>query len=176
MSLAQGLVQVYTGNSKGKTTAAFGLAIRAVGGGFKVFIIQFMKGSGDYGELTAIKHLAPECQVENYGAAGWVHKDGPNEEHIVEARKALARATELVLSGQWDIVILDEVINAVWFGLIQEEELLDLLDRKPAHVEIVLTGRNASERLKERADLVTEMIQIKHPFERGIPARKGIEF
>jgi len=176
MIFTQGLVQVYTGNGKGKTTAAFGLALRAIGGGGKVAIVQFMKGRGDYGELAAIKQLAPACLLENYGAAGWVHKDGPKDEHIAEAQKALARAREVVQSGNWDLVILDEVINAVWFGLLPEAELFALLDRKPQHVEVVLTGRNASQHLKARADLVTEMVQVKHPFEQGIAARKGIEF
>ncbi|ODA40547.1 cob(I)yrinic acid a,c-diamide adenosyltransferase [Desulfosporosinus sp. BG] len=175
-NLTQGLVQVYTGNGKGKTTAAFGLAIRAVGHGFRVYIIQFMKGRDDCGELEGLKRLSPDCQHEHFGGKGWVHKGEHQEEHILEARKGFLRAQEIILSGQWDIVILDEVINALWFDLIPESEVLDLLSKKPAHVEVVLTGRNASQPIIERADLVTEMVLKKHPFEQGIMARQGIEY
>lgn len=174
--LERGLVQVYTGNSKGKTTAAFGLAVRAVGHGFKVFIIQFMKGRGDYGEITGLKRLEPECCLEHYGAPGWVKKGEAGEEDIAEARRAWERAKTIIRSGEWNIVILDEVINAIWFELLPEEEVLEFLLEKPEQVELVLTGRNASETLQSRADLVTDMRQVKHPFEQGIRARKGIEF
>ncbi|AFM42010.1 cob(I)alamin adenosyltransferase [Desulfosporosinus acidiphilus SJ4] len=174
--LDQGLVQLYTGNGKGKTTAAFGLAVRAVGHGFKVFIIQFMKGNDDYGELKGLSRLYPECHHEHFGGKGWVHKGTPEEEHIQEAQKAFLRAQEIVHSGEWDIVILDEIVNAIWFELLVEQDVLDLLDSKPDHVEIVLTGRNASEQLIAKADLVTEMVQKRHPFDQGIMARKGIEY
>ena len=175
-NLSKGLVQIYTGDGKGKTTAALGLAIRAVGHGFRVYIIQFMKGSGGYGELEGLKRLQPECQHENFGAQGWVHKGENLEEHIKEVRKAFIRAQELIISGEWDIVILDEILNAIWFELIPESDVLELLNKKPTHVELVLTGRNASMVLIERADLVTEMVQKKHPFEQGIMARIGIEY
>ena len=171
-----GLVQIYTGDGKGKTTAAFGLAIRAVGHGLRVYIIQFMKGRGGYGELEGLKRLQPECQLEHFGAQGWVHKGENMEEHIQEVRKAFMRAQELIISGEWDIVILDEIFNALWFGLIPESEVLELLNQKPPHVELVLTGRNASQAFIERADLVTEMVQRKHPYEQGIMARPGIEY
>jgi len=174
--LASGLIQVYTGNSKGKTTAALGLTVRAVGRGLKVYIIQFMKGQGDYGEITGLARLHPECQVESFGGKGWVHKGEDQEEHRHEARRAFLRAEEVIAAGEWDIVILDEIVNAIWFDLLPEEEVLNLCQSKPAHVELVLTGRNASQRLIEQADLVTEMQQIKHPFERGISARLGIEY
>jgi cob(I)alamin adenosyltransferase len=174
--LDKGLVQVYTGNGKGKTTAALGLAIRAVGHGFRVYIIQFMKGSDDYGELKGLHRLSPECQLENYGGKRWVHKGSPEEDHFIEAKKAFRRAQEVVLSGEWDIVILDEIVNALWFELLPEHEVLDLLNIKPPHVELVLTGRNASSQLIEKADLVTEMVPIKHPFDQGTSARKGIEY
>ena len=175
-NLSQGLVQIYTGNGKGKTTAAFGLAIRAVGHGFRVYIIQFMKGKDDHGELEGLKRLRPECQLEHFGGTGWVHKGELREEHIQEAHKGFLRAKEIVLSGEWDIVILDEIVNALWFELISESEVIELLSRKPSHVELVLTGRNASQSLIEKADLVTEMVQKKHPFEQGIMARQGIEY
>lgn len=176
MRLSQGLIQLYTGNSKGKTTAAFGLALRAVGHGFHVYIIQFMKGRGDYGELSGLKRLEPECQLEHYGGQGWVRKGQASAEDLKEADRAWQKAREIILSGEWDIVILDEIVNAIWFELLPEVDVLELLEQKPEHVEVVLTGRNASEKLKEKADLVTEMVQIKHPYEQGIPARKGIEF
>lgn len=174
-NLSQGLIQVYTGNGKGKTTAAFGLAIRAVGHGFRVYIIQFMKGKDDCGELEGLKRLSPECQVEHFGAPGWVNKGEFQEEHIHEVRKGFLKAQEIILSGEWDIVILDEIVNALWYELIPENEVIELLSKKPPHVELVLTGRNASQALVEKADLVTEMVLKKHPFEQGIGARKGIE-
>ncbi|MCO5386762.1 cob(I)yrinic acid a,c-diamide adenosyltransferase [Desulfosporosinus sp.] len=175
-NLSQGLVQIYTGNGKGKTTAAFGLALRAVGHGFRVFIIQFMKGNDGYGELDGIKRLSPECQLEHYGGAGWVHKGENLEENIVEAKKAFSSAQEIIFSGDWDIVILDEILNAIWFELIPESEVMELLTKKPSHVELILTGRNASEDMIEKADLVTEMVVKKHPYEKGIMSRQGIEF
>lgn len=174
--LKQGLVQIYTGNNKGKTTAALGLTLRAVGHGFHVYIIQFMKGRQDYGELRGLKRLEPECQIEQFGTAGWVFKGQAKEEDLLEARQGLDRAREIINSGVWDLVILDEILNAIWFQLIPEEEVLALLELKPEHVEVVMTGRNASQNLIEKAQLVTEMVPIKHPFELGIQARKGIEF
>lgn len=172
----KGLVQIYTGEGKGKTTAALGLALRAVGHGFQVYIIQFMKGKSGSGELKALKRLQPECQIEHFGAQGWVHKGENLEEHIREVRIAFRRAQEIITSGKWNIVILDEIFNALWFELIPESEVLELLNHKPLHVELVLTGRNASPAFIERADLVTEMVQRKHPFEQGIMARQGIEY
>jgi len=175
-NLTQGLVQIYTGNGKGKSTAAFGLALRAVGHGFKVYIIQFMKGNDSYGELEGVKRLSPECQLEHFGGPGWVHKGEYLEDNIQEAEKAFLRAQEIVLSGNWDLVILDEIVNAIWFELIPENKVLELLSSKPSHVEMIMTGRNASQALIERADLVTEMVQRKHPYEKGIMARKGVEY
>ena len=174
--LDKGLIQIYTGNSKGKTTAALGLTLRAVGHGFHVYILQFMKGLQNYGELTGLKRLEPECRIEGFGGKGWVHKGQAQAEDLLEAQKGLARAQEIIASGEWDIVILDEIINAVWFELLTEDEVLKLIDQKPEHVELVLTGRNASQCLIDKAHLVTEMVQIKHPFEQGIQARQGIEY
>jgi len=175
-NIPKGLVQIYTGEGKGKTTAALGLTIRAVGHGFRVYIIQFMKGKGGYGEIEGLKRLYPECQHEHFGAPGWVHKGENIEEHILEVRKAFIRAQEIILSEEWDIVILDEILNALWFNLIPEIEVLELLSKKPTPVELVLTGRNASQNLIDRADLVTEMVKRKHPYEQGIMARLGIEY
>jgi len=175
-NLLEGLVQIYTGDGKGKTTAAFGLALRAVGHGFRVYIIQFMKGNDGSGELEGVKRLSPECQIEHFGGPGWVHKGERLKENIEEAYKAFLRAQEIILSGNWDIVILDEILNALWFELIPESEVLELLSKKPSHMELILTGRNASQPLIERADLVTEMVKRKHPCEKGIMSRQGIEF
>ena len=174
--LTQGLIQIYTGAGKGKTTAALGLTLRAAGSGLRVAVIQFMKGQGAGGELESLKRLEPECRVEYFGAPGWVHKGDNLVEHRQEADRALRRAREIVFSEAWDIVILDEIFNALWFELIPEKEVLDLLEQKPTQVELVLTGRNASKSFIERADLVTEMVEIKHPFQQGIRARPGIEF
>ena len=175
-NLSKGLVQIYTGEGKGKTTAALGLAVRAIGHGFQVYIIQFMKGKGGSGELESLKRLQPECQIEHFGAQGWVHKGENLEEHIKQVRKAFRKTQEIIASGEWDIVILDEILNALYFELIPECEVLELLDKKPLYVELVLTGRNASQAFIEKADLVTEMVQRKHPFEQGIMARAGIEY
>lgn len=174
--LEKGLVQVYTGPAKGKSTAAFGLTVRAVGHGFRVFIIQFMKGMANYGELAAFKRLAPECIVENFGGKGWVVKGQAKPEDISEAQKAMARAEEVILSDDWDIVIMDEINNAIWFDLIDVAAVLRLIDKKPERVELVLTGRNAPPEIVTAADLVTEMENIKHPCDHGIGARKGIEY
>lgn len=174
--LENGLVQIYTGDGKGKSTAAFGLALRAVGHGFKVCIIQFMKGRDNSGELSGLKRLEPECQVYHFGLDGWVIKGQALEEDVSAAEQALSLAESKINSGDWDIVILDELVNAIWFNLISEDSVLNIIKEKPFNVELVLTGRNASERLKESADLVTEMKLRKHPFEQGIVARKGIEF
>ncbi|WP_019850619.1 cob(I)yrinic acid a,c-diamide adenosyltransferase [Desulfitobacterium sp. PCE1] len=175
-NLEKGLIQIYTGNNKGKTTAALGLALRAVGHGYHVFILQFMKGRQDYGELQGLKRLEPECRIEQYGSPGWVLKGQAKETDRREAHEGLERAREIIMSGEWDIVILDEIINALWFELIPEEKVMELLAQKPEHVEVIMTGRNASPQLIEKAHLVTEMVEIKHPYELGIQARKGIEY
>lgn len=175
-NIRQGLIQIYTGEGKGKTTAALGLAIRAVGHGLRVYIIQFMKGQGVGGELKGLKRLQPECQIEYFGAPGWVRQGEDLAEHKLEAHKAFARTREIVLSGKWDIVILDEILNALYYKLIPEKDVLELLAQKPVQVELILTGRNASGPFLERADLVTEMIKVKHPFDQGTKARLGIEY
>jgi cob(I)alamin adenosyltransferase len=175
MKLDRGCVQVYTGNSKGKTTAALGLAFRAVGRGLKVVMIQFMKGGGPYGEHLAAERLSPELTIIPTGREGWVNKDNPAKEDICLATAALALAKEKLLSGEYDMVILDEVNGAISFGLIKVEELLELVRLRPQSVELVLTGRNAHPELIAVADLVTEMTEIKHYYKAGVPARIGIE-
>lgn len=175
MKLNQGCVQVYTGNCKGKTTAALGLALRAVGRGLRVIMIQFLKGGGPYGEHIAAQRLAPELTIIPTGRPGWVNKENPAEEDRRLAMEAFALAREKMLSSEYDVVILDEINGAISFGLLQVDDLLQLISQRPANVELVLTGRNADPRLIEVADLVTEMREIKHYFKAGVPARVGIE-
>ena len=175
MKLEQGQIQVYTGNGKGKTTAALGLALRAVGRELKVFFIQFMKGGGPYGEHLAAPRLAPYLTIIQTGREGWVNRENPDPEDVRLAREALAMAERAVTGGEYDLVILDEVNGAVSFGLIGVDDVLALMKRKQPSVELVLTGRNAADRVIEAADLVTEMREIKHYYKAGVPARIGIE-
>jgi len=173
--LERGCVQVYTGNCKGKTTASLGLAFRAVGRGLKVVMIQFMKGGGPYGEHLAAARLAPDLIIIPTGREGWVNKDNPATEDITLAQNALSLARDKMLSGEYDLVILDEVNGAIGFGLIAVQDVLELIALRPANVELVLTGRNADPKIIEAADLVTEMVEIKHYYKAGVPARLGIE-
>lgn len=175
MKLDRGCVQVYTGNCKGKTTAALGLALRAVGRGLRVIMIQFMKGGGPYGEHLAAERLAPELTIIPTGREGWVNKDNPAKEDVALAVAALALAREKLVSGEYDMVILDEANGAVGFGLFSIDDLLQLVQLRPEKVELVITGRGAHERLVAAADLVTEMTEIKHYYKAGINSRIGIE-
>jgi len=175
MTLERGLIQVYAGLGKGKTTAALGLALRAAGHGLKVYIIQFMKGWPDYGELVSVKKL-PNITLRQFGRPEFVDKDNPDPEDIRQAHQALEHARQVILGDQYDIVILDEVNVALDFGLIGLVEVLGLLDAKPEKVELVLTGRHAHPEVVKRADLVTEMLDIKHPYAGGMRGRKGIEY
>lgn len=175
MKLEQGCIQVYTGNGKGKTTAALGLAFRALGRGMKVFMIQFMKGGGPYGEHAAAERFAPDFTIIQTGRTGWVNRENPDPEDARLAREALETARAALTGGEYDLVILDEVNGAVSFGLLPVEDLLELMGQKPSGVELVMTGRNADERVVAAADLVTEMREIKHYYRAGVPARIGIE-
>ncbi|MGB9740841.1 MAG: cob(I)yrinic acid a,c-diamide adenosyltransferase [Candidatus Bathyarchaeia archaeon] len=172
--LEKGLVQVYTGNGKGKTTAAFGLALRAIGRGLKVYVIQFIKGGFDYGELYIVDKL-PNLKLKAFGRGKFI-TGKPSEEDVKLAEEALFLAEKVVKSGEYDIVILDEVNVALNLNLISLERVLKLIKSKPKHVELVLTGRYAQNEIVEAADLVTEMKEIKHPYNAGYQARKGIEF
>ncbi len=174
MPLQQGCVQVYTGNGKGKTTAALGLALRAVGRGLPVCFFQFIKGGGPYGEHLAAGKLAPLLTIIQTGRPGWVNTKDITEDRRI-AQEAFIRAKELLLSGKYDLFICDEINGAVGFGLIDVEQVLELIELKPASAELVLTGRNAHERIIGAADLVTEMREIKHYYKAGVPARTGIE-
>lgn len=174
MSLEHGCVQVYTGNGKGKTTAALGLALRAVGRGLKVCIFQFIKGGGRYGEHLAAEKLAPLLTIIQTGRPGWVNTNDITEDRYV-AQESFVRAEELLTSGEFDLFICDEINGAVGFGLIDVEQVLELISRKPEKTELVLTGRNAHQLVIDAADLVTEMREIKHYYKAGVPARSGIE-
>ena len=158
--LSKGYVQVYTGDGKGKTTAALGLALRASGHGLHTYIGQFMKGQR-YGELEALRDH-PFITLEQYGDPRCIRREEVTPQHVEEAHKGLQRAREVMLSGDNDLVVLDEVNVAIWFGLLTAEEVLDLLDDRPEHVEVVLTGRRAPQILIDRADVVTEMREVKH--------------
>jgi cob(I)alamin adenosyltransferase len=173
--LEKGLVQVYTGNGKGKTSAAFGLALRAIGRGLRVYIVQFIKGGFDYGELHIIDKL-PGLKLEAFGRGKFVTENKPDKIDVDLAEEALATAEKVIKSGEYDIVILDEVNVALSLKLIRTEKVLDLIRKKPAQIELILTGRNAPREIIQAADLVTEMIEVKHPYAMGFHARKGIEY
>lgn len=169
-----GLVHIYTGNGKGKTTAAFGLAMRAAGRGLNVLILQFLKPSDGYGEQVACGFLK-NITLLSMGLDHFVFGK-PSETDIQAAHDALKKSEELIGSGKYDIAVLDESVNAVRLGLITSEDLIGSLKKRPEHVEVVLTGRGITPDLEEYADLVTEMKLVKHPFDAGIDARKGIEY
>ena len=173
--LERGLVQVYTGDGKGKTSAAFGLALRAVGRGLKVYVIQFIKGGFDYGELYVVKRL-PNFKLESFGRGKFVTDVPPTKDDIKLAKEAFELAREVVSGGEYDVVVLDEINVALHLKLIDTEEMVDLIRRKPKHVELILTGRYAPSEVIELADLVTEMKEVKHPFTKGVSPRKGIDY
>ncbi|MDI6847356.1 MAG: cob(I)yrinic acid a,c-diamide adenosyltransferase [Candidatus Bathyarchaeia archaeon] len=173
--MERGIVQVYTGNGKGKTSAAFGLALRAIGRGLKVYVIQFIKGGFDYGELYIVDKL-PNLTLKAFGRGRFVTEKPPEREDIEFAEKAMALAEEVVKSDEYDIVVLDEINVALNLKLIKIERVLELIRNKPKHVELILTGRYAPDKIIEAADLVTEMREVKHPYNKGFQARKGIEY
>jgi len=173
--LQKGLVQVYTGDGKGKTSAAFGLALRAIGQDFKVYAIQFIKGGFDYGELHIADKL-PNFKLAAFGRGKFITDFSPRGEDAKQAQEALKLAVKVVKEGEYDIVILDEVNVALNMKLIELNEVLELIKTKPEHVELILTGRNAPAKLVEVADLVTEMREVKHPYMKGVQPRKGIEY
>lgn len=169
----KGYVQVYTGNGKGKTTAALGLSIRAAGAGLKVFIAQFIK-MGEYSEIKALKKFAGQITVEQFGLGRFI-KDNPSVEDIEAASKGLEKVKTILLSGEHQVIILEEANVAVKIGLFSVQDLLDIIASKPENVELVITGRGADSRIIEKADLVTEMKEIKHYFQKGVAGRVGIE-
>lgn len=171
----KGLVQVFTGNGKGKTTAALGTILRAAGHKLRIFIVFFLKGDYTYGEYDSLNKL-PNVTLVSFGLQRLINRDNVNPEDIKQAKLALEAAREASLNGKYDLVVLDEVNVAIEFGLIELDDVIELVKRKPKKVELILTGRYADDQLIEMADLVTEMVNIKHPFEKGITARKGIEY
>lgn len=174
----KGLILVHTGDGKGKTTAGLGLALRAWGSGLRVLILQFIKGGWKYGELEAIERLEQldgRIEIRPLGL-GLMRSDEDREKHIRAAAKALQESERMMVSGQYDLIIFDEINYAVKFGLISLDDVLALLDKKPEKLHVLLTGRDARPELIERADLVTEMKLVKHPYQQGIKAQQGIEF
>lgn len=174
MSERRGLVQVNTGNGKGKTTAALGTVLRAVGHGLRVYVIFFLKGNYEHGEYHSLP-LLPNVEVEGFGLRDLSAAGKQDPEEKAQAEAALARAREVVMSGEYDLVVLDEINVALNYELISLDDVLDMVKNKPGHVELILTGRHADVSLQEAADQVTEMRKVKHPFDRGIKARRGID-
>jgi cob(I)alamin adenosyltransferase len=166
----KGLVQIFTGDGKGKTTAALGTVLRAAGHGLKVFIVFFMKG--EYNSLSRL----PDVEMASFGFRKFIDPANIKPEEKEQAKAALETARKAVISGKYNLVVLDEVNVALGFNLIELDDVIRLIKDKPSHVELILTGRRADSRLIEMADLVTEMVKVKHPFDKGIKARKGIEY
>jgi cob(I)alamin adenosyltransferase len=185
--LKDGLVQVYTGDGKGKTTAAVGLALRAAGHGLRVCVVQFAKAPGESGERRLLERLAPGIGFQVFGAAHWGDPRKappgtpwwllpPSEEDREQAQLGLECARETIAGGRCDVLVLDEVFAVLRYELVSLEQVLRLLRARPPHLELVLTGRGAPPEIIDAADLVTEMKSVKHPFVRGISARRGIDF
>ncbi len=170
------MIQVYTADGKGKTTAALGQCFRAAGHGLRSVVFFFMKGFIDYGELAAAGRMGGLIEVVQCGRASFVDKENPDPVDAEMARDGFAKARDAVLGGRYDIVVLDELCVALDFKLIALEDALGLLDQAPADLEIIVTGRSAPKALLDRADLVTEMVEIKHYYSSGTEARKGFEF
>ena len=173
--LEKGYIQIYTGKGKGKSTAAIGQAVRAAGFGLKTYIAQFMK-EFPYSELNSIKHLSEWITIEQFAGDAFVYKkELPDKNEIDKARRGLATAKSKMLSKKYDIIILDEVCVSIYFGLFSDEEILTFIKQKPENVELILTGRYCPDKLLEKADLVTEMNELKHYYQDGVTSRKGIE-
>lgn len=172
MVLDKGYVQVYTGNGKGKSSASIGVSLRMLCNGGKVFMGEFMKGQGS-SEIKAMEKF-PNYEVEQFGLPKFVMNE-PSEEDKANARKGFERMKEVLMSGEYDLVIFDEINSTIFYGMVEPEELIELLTQKPEKTEVILTGRNADPKIIEFADLVTEMREIKHYYQKGVMARKGIE-
>jgi cob(I)alamin adenosyltransferase len=171
----RGLVQVFTGDGRGKTSAAIGTVVRALGHGLKVYIVFFMKGNYLYGERNILSQL-PNVTMESFGSDKFIDPKNIKPEEREQAKRALDAAREAMLSGGYDLVVLDEVNMAVAFNLIDVEEVLKLIEDRPEGVELILTGRRADGKLVKSADLVTEMLKVKHPYDEGVMGREGIEY
>ena len=171
----KGLVQIFTGNGKGKTTAAMGTIIRAAGHGLRVSLVSFMKGDYPYGEYNTLAKI-PGVEIFSFGFRHLIDPSNVKPEEKEQAVMALAKAREVICSGKYDLVVLDEVNVALGYNLIEVDDVIRLIKDKPSAVEVILTGRYVNDRLIELADLVTEMVKVKHPFDKGIKARRGIEY
>jgi len=174
VSLKKGYIHVYTGPGKGKTTAALGLGLRAAGAGLKVHMIQFMKGRR-YSELDAVENLK-NFTISQFGRDEFVNKEKPEQVDIDLAQKGFAHANNVIKKEEYGLVILDEINVAVDYNLIDIHDVLKLIEEKPEKLELILTGRYAHPELSRHADYVTEMLEIKHPYQQGVEARKGIDF
>ena len=173
--LDQGFVQIYTGNGKGKSTAAIGQAVRAAGFGLKSYIAQFMK-EYPYNELISLRHLSEWVIIEQFGGDAFVYKkELPGTEELEKAKNGLVTAKQKMLSNEYDLIILDEAIVAIYFKLIETKDLIEIIKLKPVNVELILTGRYCPDELIDLADLVTEMKEVKHYYQKNILSRKGIE-
>lgn len=170
----KGYIHIYSGNGKGKTTAAFGLALRAVGAGKRIYIAQFVKGK-PYSEIDAVSLFLPAIKITQYGLGCFIYNE-PTAKDIEAARNGLADVTRIITEGNYDVVILDEACIAIYYNLFTSGDLIETLKAKPEPMEIIITGRYASPELIEFADLVTEMKEIKHYYTKGVEARKGIEY
>ncbi len=173
--LSRGLVYIFTGDGKGKTSAALGVILRALGHGLRVYIVYFMKGDYPYGERNILAKL-PNVTMASFGHRGFIDPANIKPEEIEQAKQALAAAREAMLSGSYDLVVLDEVNLAAAWKLVELDEVIRLIGDKPQNVELILTGRKADTQLIKLADLVTEMLKIKHPYDEGVKARKGIDY
>ncbi len=171
----KGLVQVLTGNGRGKTTAALGTVVRALGQGFRVHVVHFMKGTYPYGEQVTMARLE-NLTVSRFGKLDFVDPDNVQDDEREEAQRALEVGMKAMLGGEYDMLVLDEVNIASGWGLVPVEKVLDLIAKKPDDVELILTGRYADKRIIDAADLVTEMVEVKHPYQQGIKARQGLEY
>ncbi|HID95895.1 MAG TPA: cob(I)yrinic acid a,c-diamide adenosyltransferase [Candidatus Latescibacteria bacterium] len=170
-----GIVQVYTGSGKGKTTAALGQALRACGWGLRVIVLQFLKNGRNSGELRSAAGLQ-NLKFECFGTGEFIRKGNPGPEDLRLASAGVSRAREIMENRECDLLILDEINTAVDLGVVEEKDAIELIDLRPGTIDLVLTGRNARPLVIQKADLVTEMLDVKHPFERGLEARRGIEY
>jgi len=171
----KGLVMIFTGDGKGKTSAALGVALRALGHKMRVHVVYFMKGDYPYGERESLARF-PNCDISIFGRDCFVDPRNVEPEDKEEARKGLEKARDVIQSGDYDVVILDEINVAVSWKLLDVNDVLDLIKNKPEKVALILTGRYAERRLIEAADLVTEMTQIKHPYDKGVLSQRGIDY
>ncbi len=169
-----GYIHLYTGNGKGKTTAAFGMALRAIGAAKKVFIAQFVKGM-PYSEIESVRKYLPDIKLKQFGLDCFI-KNKPTEKDIEAAKKGLNEVAKIITENEFEIVILDEACIALYYNLFSIKEFIDILKQKPDTMEIIITGRNAPQELIDFCDLVTDMKEIKHYYNQGVEARKGIEF